>query len=59
MLSFTVMLPNEQRIEVSETVVRWPRGKEFAGENVVTEQHTSARLRHYMKRLIKTNGDDL
>jgi hypothetical protein len=31
-LSMTVTLPNERRIEVSEAVVRWSRGDEFAVE---------------------------
>lgn len=43
-LSLTVTLPNEQRIEVSEAVVRWSRGQEFAVENVVVVRHTHARL---------------
>lgn len=29
-LSLTVTLPNEQRIEIPEAVVRWSRGEEFA-----------------------------
>ena len=32
-LSLTVTLPNEQRIEIPEAVVRWSRGREFAVEN--------------------------
>jgi hypothetical protein len=52
-LSLSVTLPNEQRIEIPETVVRWSRGQEFAVENVVIEQHTHARLRHYVKRLVQ------
>src|SRR5438067_12021944 len=31
-LSMTVTLPNAQRIEVSEAVVRWSRGNDFAVE---------------------------
>lgn len=50
-LSLTVTLPNEQRIEVLEAVVRWSRGQEFAVENVAIEPHTRARLQHYVKRL--------
>jgi hypothetical protein len=34
-LSLTVMLPNEQRIEVREAVVRWSRGQEIAVENLL------------------------
>ena len=52
-LSLTVTLPNEQRIEVPEAVVRWSRGQEFAVENLVVERHTHARLQHYVKRLAK------
>jgi len=52
-LSLTVTLPNEQRIEIPEAVVRWSRGQEFAVENVVIEQHTHARLQHYVKRLVQ------
>ena len=31
-ISMTVTLPNAQRIEVSEAVVRWSRGNDFAVE---------------------------
>ena len=51
-LSLTVTLPNEQRIEVPEAVVRWSRGEEFAVENAVVKRHTHARLQHYVKRLV-------
>ena len=50
-LWLTVTLPNEQRIEVPEAVVRWSRGGEFAVETVVIEWHTEARLRYYVTRL--------
>ena len=53
-LSFTVTLPNEQRIDVPEAVVRWSRGEEFAVENVVIEKYTQVRLEHYVKRLVRT-----
>ena len=53
LLALTVTLPNEQRIEIPETVVRWSRGQEFAVENLVMELHTHARLQHYVKRLVK------
>jgi hypothetical protein len=52
-ISLTVTLPNTQRIEVPEAVVRWSRGQEFAVENVVIQSHTQARLQHYMKRLVQ------
>ncbi len=52
-VSLTVTLPNEQRIEVPEAVVRWSRGQEFAVENMMIERHTQARLQHYVKRLVQ------
>ena len=52
-LSLTVTLPNEQRIEIPETVVPWSRGQEFAVENLAMEINTHARLQHYVKRLVK------
>ncbi len=55
-LSLTVTLPNEQRIEVLEAVVRWSRGQEFAVENVVIEPHTHARLQHFVKRSVRERG---
>lgn len=51
-LSLTVTLPNEQRIEIPEAVVRWSRGQEFAVETMAIEPHTQARLKHYVKRLV-------
>ncbi len=54
-LSLTVTLPNRERIEVSEAVVRWSSGQEFAVENVALDRHATARLRHYVKRLIRTS----
>jgi hypothetical protein len=50
-VSLSVTLPNEQRIEVPEAVVRWSRGQEFAVENLAIKPHTRARLQHYVKRL--------
>jgi hypothetical protein len=50
--SLTVMLPNEQHIEIPEAVVRWLRGQEFAVENLVINLHTRARLQLYVKRLV-------
>ena len=49
-LSLTVTLPNEQRIVVPETVVRWSRGQEFAVENFLIEQHNHVRLQHYVNQ---------
>lgn len=34
LLSLTVTLPNEQRIDVPEAVVKWSRGQEFAVETL-------------------------
>ena len=56
-LSLTVMLPNEQRIKISEAVVRWSRGQEFAVENMVIEPHTHARLHQYVKRLVQVPAE--
>ena len=50
-LSLMVTLPNEQRIEIPEAVVRWSKGREFAVENMAIEPHTQARLAHYVKQL--------
>ena len=60
-LPLTVTLPNEQRIEIPEAVVRWSRGQEFAVETVAIEAHTQARLQHYVKRLAlnTTTGSNL
>ena len=43
-LWLTVTLPNDNRIEVPEAVVRWSKGQEFAVENTSIELHTHARL---------------
>lgn len=52
-LSLSITLPSEQRIEVPEAVVRWSRGQDFAVENVVIERYTQDRLPHFVKRLIR------
>ncbi len=52
-VSLTVTLPNEQLIEESEALVRWSKRQEFAVENMLIELHTSARLQHYVKRLVQ------
>jgi hypothetical protein len=52
-LSLTLTLPNEQRIEIPEAVVRWSRGQESAVENVLIEQHNHVRLQHYVSRLVR------
>ena len=58
-LSLTVTLPNEQQIQISEAVVRWSRGQEFAVENVVIVAHTRARLQHYVKRLVQEPAENV
>jgi hypothetical protein len=58
-LSLSVTLPNQQRIEVPEAVVRWSKGHEFAVENVAIEPHTHARLRHYVKRLVQEPSENV
>ncbi len=52
-LSLTVTLPNAQRIEGTEAVVRWSWGQEFAMENLAIEPHTVARLEYSVKRLVR------
>lgn len=58
-LSLTITLPNEKCIEVSQAVVRWSRGQEFAVETVSIERHTHARLQHYVKRLVQEPTESL
>jgi hypothetical protein len=52
-LSLTVTLPNTQRVQVLQAIVRWSRGQEFAVETVSIAHHTRARLQHYVKRLVQ------
>jgi hypothetical protein len=52
-LSLTITLPNEERIEVPQAIVRWSRGQEFTVENVLVERRTHARLQHYVKGLVQ------
>ena len=52
-LLLTVTLPNEERIEVPQAIVRWSRGQEFAVENVMVQRHTHARLQRYVKGLVQ------
>jgi hypothetical protein len=58
-LSLIVTLPNEQRIEVPEAVVRWSRGQEFGIETVEIPKHTQARLNHYLRRLVNNSVEVL
>ena len=58
-LSLTVTLPNVQRIEIPEAVVRLSRDQEFAVENVKIEPHAEARLKHYVKRLIRQPNETI
>ena len=55
-LSLTVTLPNEQRIDVRDAVVRWSRGQEFGIETVETPKHTADRLIHYVRRLVNDSA---
>jgi PilZ domain len=50
-LSVEITLPNEQRIKISEAIVRWSRGKEFGIETIEVCKHTRNRLAHYVRRL--------
>jgi hypothetical protein len=52
-LSLTVTLPNEQRITIPESVVRWSTGQECAVENTVIERHTEAHLQHDVRRWVQ------
>ncbi|MEP6889482.1 MAG: PilZ domain-containing protein [Nitrospirota bacterium] len=56
-VSLTVTLPNEQRIDIPEAVVRWSRGQEFAVETVKLEQHTRACLAYYVKHLVRNSEE--
>jgi hypothetical protein len=58
-LSLTVTLPNEQRIEIPEAVVRWSRGQEFAVENLAIKPHARTRLQHYVKRLAQESVESI
>ena len=58
-VSLTVMLPNDQTIEVPVAVVRWSRGQDFAVENTFMKAHTHARLQHYVKRLVEEPVDSI
>ena len=52
-LSRNVTLPNEQRIEIPESVVRWSRGQDFAVENLAIKPYTRVRLQRYVKQLVR------
>ena len=52
-LSLTVTLPNDQRIEVPDAVVRWSKGQAFVVENTSIEPHTPTLDCHYVKRLVQ------
>jgi hypothetical protein len=55
-LSLIVTLPNGQRINVPEAVVRWSRGHGFGVKNVEIEPDIQARLQHDVKRLLQHRG---
>ena len=54
----TVTLPNEQRIEISQAVVRWVNGDNLAVETVTIATHTQARLHHSVTRLVRSEVPD-
>ena len=58
-LSLTVTLPNEQRIGVPESVVRWSRGQTFTVENLLMVPHTHTRLQHYVNRLVQEPAESI
>ena len=51
--SLTVTLPNEQRITIPKSVVRWSTGQECAVESTVIARHTEARLQHDVRRWVQ------
>jgi PilZ domain len=51
-LSRSMILPNKQRIKVSEAMVSWSRGNEFAVETNQIDRPAKARLQRYIRRLI-------
>ena len=56
-LSRNVTLPNEQRIEIPEAVVRWSRGQEFAVENLAIKPYNRARFQRYVKQLVRESAE--
>ncbi len=58
-LSLIVTLPNEQHIVITEAIVRWSRGQEFAVETVMVERHTHARLHNFVARLVHEPADSI
>jgi len=52
LLSLTVTLPNEQRIEIPEAVVRWSRGPRVRGGGCRGRAAHLGSLAHYLKRLV-------
>lgn len=48
-----VRIPNKQRIDIPETVVRWSRGRKFAIEDLAIKPHARARFQHDINRLIQ------
>ncbi len=58
-VSLTVMLPNDQTIDVPVAVVRWSRGQDFAAENTFMGAHTHVRLQHYVKNRKARRGQAL
>ena len=52
-LSLTVTLPNDQRIEIPKAVACRSTGQEFAIENLRARPHACTRLQHYIMRLVR------
>ena len=50
-VSMKITLLNEQRLQITEAMVRWSRGKEFGIETIEVCKHTQNRLAHYVRRL--------
>jgi hypothetical protein len=58
-LSRNITLPNEQRIEIPESVVRWSRGQDFAVENLAIKPYTRVRLQRYVKQLVREPAESI
>ena len=58
-LSRNVTLPNEQRIEIPESVVQWSRGQDFAVENLAIKPYTRVRLQRYVKQLVREPAESI
>jgi hypothetical protein len=51
------VLPNEQCIEIPESLVRWFRGQEFSIETLAIKPHPRARLQDDVIRLMQESAE--